>query len=344
MAGQNKAAKPRWDTGRGFIINCREQKLQFFYAGVTGVVKCIHQFPFSNRKGMAEAIELGDAQLEGAKDNRDRLSLAALEALAGYFGFDHTWTEFRNGTNEEFARRYNAENQFRPKVRRLEEQEHRSDVLLTKGPERAQVPSKIPGLASILGIVARYGRGRADFGFEVSCGAPPLIGDYRAAIKRGYVQVDCGKALLLRESRKGFGEPYEVRTGQCSWQVGWDAATLNVPRWWVEAVGCASIGDFEVPPDFATVEALSPGDLVGFSFCVWRKDYDLQASEGVPPLDNEEIAVVDKSGNEIVLNAEELSRLKQRIIAVIGKEALPDDGSGLAVLATHEIEFIASPQ
>jgi hypothetical protein len=136
MARHGKAAKPRWDTRRGFIITRREQKLQFFYAGMTGEIKCVHQFPFSNRGDMAEAIGLGDAQLEGAKDNRDRLSLAALEALAEYFGFDHTWPEFRSGTNEEFARTYNAENCYQPKQRLLEGGERRSEVLLGKGPER----------------------------------------------------------------------------------------------------------------------------------------------------------------------------------------------------------------
>ncbi len=190
---------------------------------------------------------------------------------------------------------------------------------------------------------AQYGRGRTDFGFEVCCGTPALIENYRAAIKRGYVQVNCGKALLSRETRKGFPQPYEVRTDYGCWQIGWDAATYQAPRWWIEAVGRANIGNLEVPPDFATVEALAPGDILRFSFCVWRKDYDLQASEAAPP-DSEEIAVVDKSGNEIALSGEELSLVKQRIIAVIGKEALPDDGSGFLVLATHEIEFAGSPE
>ena len=53
---------------------------------------------------------------------------------------------------------------------------------------------------------------------------------------------------------------------------------------------------------------------------------------------------MDKGGNEIVLSEKELSLVKQRIIAVIGKMALPDDGSGFVVLATHEMEFIASKQ
>ena len=291
---------------------------------------------------MADAVGLGDAQLEGAKNKSDRLSLATLEALGDYFGFDHTWSEFRNGTNEEFAKKYNEENRFQPKQRPLEAQERCTGVQLMRGPERRQIPSNIPGLASILGVAAQYGQGRADFGFEVSCGTPALIANYRPAIKRGYVRVDCGEALLSRENRKGFGQPYEVQTEFGCWQIGWDAATLQAPRWWVEAVGRPSIGNLEVPPDFATVEALAPGDILRFSFCVWRKDYDLQASEAAPPPDNEEIAVVDKSGNEIVLSGEDLSLVKQRIIAVIGKEALPDDGSGFVVLATHEIEFIAS--
>jgi hypothetical protein len=219
------------------------------------------------------------------------------------------------------------------------EQSRRTDILLKKGAER-QEPSKIPGLASILGIPAQYGKGRADFGFELCCGTPALIANYRAAIKRGYIQVSCGNAALSRESRKGFPQPYEVRTEHGCWHIGWDAATLQAPRWWVEAEGRASIGNFEVSPDFATLEGLSPGATVRFSFCVWRKDYDLQAPEASPPPDNEEIAVVDKGGNEIALSGEELSLVKQRIIAVIGKEALPDDGSGLVVLATHEIEFV----
>ena len=224
------------------------------------------------------------------------------------------------------------------------ERKRNTGIPLKKGSE-CQVPSKIPGLASILGLPAQYGRGRVDLGFELSCGTPALIRNCRPAIRRGYVRVDCGKALLSRETRKGFGQPYEVQTDFGCWHIGWDAATLQAPRWWVEAVGRPSIGNVEVPPDFATVEALAAGDILRLSFCVWRKDYDLQTSEAAPPPDNEEIAVVDKSGNEIALSSEELSFVKQRIIAVIGKEAaLPDDGSGFVVLAAHEIELIASGQ
>ena len=64
---------------------------------------------------MAEALGLGDSQLEGAKDNRDRLSLAALRRLADYFCFDHTWTEFRTGTGLDFAKRYNERNWYKLK-------------------------------------------------------------------------------------------------------------------------------------------------------------------------------------------------------------------------------------
>ena len=144
MAKQNEEGKPRWSTRRGFIINCREQKLQFFYAGVTGGIKCVHQFPFSTRQSMADAVGLGDAQLEGAKNKSDRLSLATLEALGDYFGFDHTWSEFRNGTNEEFAKKYNEENRFQPKQRPLEAQERCTGVQLMRGPETPANPEQYP--------------------------------------------------------------------------------------------------------------------------------------------------------------------------------------------------------
>ena len=256
MASQRETAKPRWATGRGFIINCREQKLQFFYAGVTGAIKCAHQFPFSNRKAMAEVIGLGDAQLEGAKDNRDRLSLAALEALAKYFGFDHPWTEFRNGTNEEFARRYNAENCFQPSSAPLRRKSAAAMFFSGRG-RNAQVPSKIPGLTSILGVAAKYGQGRADFGFEVSCGTPLLTVIAGPRSGAGMSKWIAERRFCCAKAGKGSGSPLRCEP---SMAAGRSAGMRLLCK--LRVVGRSGwAGQHrrpEVSPDFATVEALAP--------------------------------------------------------------------------------------
>ena len=106
----------RWSRERGIKVRDRELKLKFFYEWDVGVgserIRCCHQLPFRSRKAMAEALGLGDAQLEGSKTDNERLSQATLTRLGEYFGFDPTWDEWLNGTAWEFAKKYNEENRY----------------------------------------------------------------------------------------------------------------------------------------------------------------------------------------------------------------------------------------
>jgi hypothetical protein len=108
----------KWSRVPGVRIENLGSKLYFLYSGEKiggpgdATVTCRYRFPFRNRRGMAIALKLGDAQLEGSGPDRDRISEKALREIGRYFGFDVTWPEWESGSAYEFAIRYNAQSTY----------------------------------------------------------------------------------------------------------------------------------------------------------------------------------------------------------------------------------------
>jgi hypothetical protein len=214
-------------------------------------------------------------------------------------------------------------------------------VHLLKAPEKPPVPSTIKGLATIQLFTGQYGKGTADIGFELSCGSASMHG-VRVTIRRGVIEMDCGRATLRRESRKGFGQPYQIKGSHDLVTFNWSGGSTYRPTWDLEAAGY-TIGNLEVPVDFATVENLTPGDGISISFGVWLKDLepdndtnnDQKSERGA-----EDISILAEHGNNIDLNAEALALVKRRILTCMAGSALTRDKNGFSIMTTHRIEFV----
>ena len=318
--------------GRGFAHNRGrlrksfkgEQKLQFFYAGKVGDTICDHPFPFTDRKGMAKALGLGEAQLKGAKDDHDRLSDKALKALGEYLGFDPGWIEFRAGEPQEFARRYNAENCCELKVSRQEPAtfERRADVLLARGPRQLPERSKTHGLASVEIDGHQFGRGTADIEVVISCGTP-IVSGRTISIQNAQLELDCGSALLSEHSYRHWlkQEKLEVKNNsKANIAVKYGGGTRERPNWWLSAEK-GGIGNLELEPGFVALASVAPGDRITVRLGTWlmdlqevQKDGDLDGAEFVPG-----VIAIRRDGANSRLTSSELSALKRNLIGALGK-------------------------
>jgi hypothetical protein len=326
------------------VVLNREQKLQFFYAGMVGDIICNHSFPFTDRKGMAKALGLGEAQLKGAKDDSDRLSEKALKALGDYLGFDPGWTEFRAREPLAFARRYNAENWYEPKVpcEKPATIERRTDMLLARGPRQLPERSKTPGLGSVEIDGHQFGRGTADIEVVISCGTPIVCGR-TISIQNAQLELDCGPALLSEHSYRRWLKEEKLKAknnSKASIAVEYGGGTRERPIWWLSAEK-GGIGNLELEPGFVALASLASGDKITVRLGTWlmdlqevQKDGNLDGAEFVPG-----VIAIRRDGADSRLTSSELSALKQNLIGALGKSKVPND-NGYVAVASHVLEVV----
>lgn len=322
----------------GVLVKDHANKVSFFFdrKGVgEGGVRCVHidKFPFRYRKDMALALKVSDAQLEGSKKAGGSLTLPTLDALAAYFGFDHTWVEFRSGSVEEFAEKYNRENWFKPKG-------PEQPVRIARGPRQEPCPSAIKGLASIAIDGYQFNAGTALIDLEVTCGAPYICG-FPATVRAGLVELDCGSNGLL--TNKSWRDdwitkpPHEAKGTKGVVVFECAGGTRKKPIWRLSTRG-ASIGNLILDPGFAVLEGLFPGDVVAVRFGTWLMDIRAGGECG-PDDDGGGVVVFEKDGTELPTSSQEYSVLKRRVMDCIAKKAIPAD-DGYVTLATHELHIV----
>lgn len=318
---KNNEKKRDWSNERNSPVRDRELKLKFFYAWDAGVgperIRCCHQFPFRNRKAMAKALGLGDAQLEGGKSDKDSLSPAALKVLGEYLGFDPAWDEFLTGTAWDFAMRYNAENTYQPKpatsaAQQTPPAERRINVPLTPRPGPQEIGDH--RLAALKMTVEPSN----NFEFWkvklfLRCRAVDGYG-----IKRGLIDLDCSLAKA-HEAECNFAHPGMV-IDNTNLFICVGAGTEHRPFWYIEAVSGVMDGDYS-EQEFCIVRELAVTDELIATFSVYVKD--------VPPTRD---YVCQKDGSP-------LGDYKRAILSRIAKMGLPGGGAGQVVLCRHKVSF-----
>jgi hypothetical protein len=217
----------------------------------------------------------------------------------------------------------------------VEQRVDAAPVMLIKGPSRAPEPCTPKGLAAITLVAAQVGYGRADVGFEISCGKSQILG-MPVTVRAGEMTWDCGGGQLVSETRKGFGSPFQPNDAV---KLEWNGATRFKPSWRVEASG-VSIGDLDVSPGFGTVEDLAPGCSITATFGVWRPDI-----EGMEVADID--AAIAAFDGVSILGAgagatSDLSDLKKLILIRLAAAAIESQGDFI-VLCRHTITFVQKP-
>jgi hypothetical protein len=345
----------RWSRERGSEIKDRDLKLKFFYEWDVGVgperIRCCHQFPFRNRKAMAIALSLGEAQLKGGSTQKDSLSKVVMETLGQYFGFDPAWHEFLCGTAWDFAKKYNAENWYlsKPQFHRMPSpkplRQRQNGLLLSRGPRQEPSRSKIVGLASVEVDGYQFGSGTASIEVVVSCGMVPILGR-NTTIQRALIELDltqdCGAAILTDESYMGWlKSPLRNEIGSHgAIAIHYGGGDRSKPIWHLVA-GKAGIGNLILEPGFATAEGLTPGDAITVRLGTWLMDIQEADANCFTAADNliDSIALVGGDGTELTAAVPELSALKRNVIACIRKTLLPDD-NGYVVVASHTLHVV----
>ena len=150
--------------------------------------------------------------------------------------------------------------------------------------------------------------------------------------------------MLTKNARDGWLCRSRQVTGTCGpVHIAFEAGTRDTPGWRLTAEG-ASIGTIVLDPDFAALEELAPGDEITLQFGTWLPD--IQETDGpsvagdCPPA-TDGLALVGANGVELAIPAAEVSKMKQRIMACIRKEALlPANDSGYVVLASHVLKVV----
>lgn len=316
-----------WNRKSSVSIKDYKKKVEFFYNSQKIGLRCIHNFGFASRKEMAQKLKLGDAQLEGST-TKGALSQTTLNALGRHLCFDPEWPEFRYGTVEEFAKRYNKDNWFQPNRR----------ARLARGPRRDPCPSPIKGLAGIAIDGHQFGVGTVNIDLEVTCGSPYVHGCL-VTVQAGLVELDCGsKGRLTKESWRGWLSRSPLRLENAHGFITLDCAggARNKPVWRLAADG-ASIGNIVIDPDFAVLEDLVAGDSITARFGTWLMD--IQTAGEDERRDDGGVTLRQRDGSQFPLATQEYSAVKRRVLDCIAKQAIPAE-DGYVTLATHVLEVV----
>jgi hypothetical protein len=248
----------------------------------------------------------------------------AVEARNLLFSLD--WPQWSEGTAAAFRSRYPQEHKRSPP--------QNANVLL-KGVQTIPQRSKVKGLAAIELVATQIGYGHAEVGFDLSCGKAFLFG-VPITIRVGEVAWDCGGGQLDPSTRQGRLIPVQFGNVQLQWNGG---DSFN-PAWRVESEG-PSIGNLDVPPDFARVIGLTAGSKLSITFGVWRPDIeeDDHADSGAIEAAYKAISTTLESDSD----PSNLSLIKRRILMRLATDAL-ERHADFIILAKHEITFIANDE
>ena len=256
-----------WSRAPSGRVNERALKLQFFYLGEIGTappVMCFHQFPFGkSRNGMAKAVQLSDAQLEGPTNDKDRLSQAAQQKLAEYLGFDIDWKEWIQGSALEFAARYNSH------------QESKAKAGLEPG-ESTSIDDLLAGLSLWLGqdvTTSPDGAPLWPVSFEFRSQPSPGVVPGRLIVLRRvkifvFAEGDGGDTALWQET---YPKPYEPEGSNVILQP---LGTNVRPGRLVEAKPGCYIANVNPPNDFYRVSGLVDGSVINAYAAAYVKDLE----------------------------------------------------------------------
>jgi hypothetical protein len=161
------------------------------------------------------------------------------------------------------------------------------------------------------------------------------LGGGNATIQRAQIKMDCGAALLTKETHNSWLKAQQrvVECGKNKVNVDYGGSTRKNPLFRLAAARGASIGSLILEPGFLpALEELAPGDEVGVRLGTWLMDIqETDCCDG--------IALVDDKGDELPLPADELSKLKRNVISCLRKTVLSND-DGYVEVASHELHVV----
>lgn len=292
-----------------------------------------------------------DVSATNFKRDDQRLSGTILARLMDLYGISFPspcWTAFTNGTATAFEDAYEKLHKagvvaglpaHDSQKLTSAPQPRRTDRPLKQGPDRDIDRGPIRSLCSIELTCGNTGHGDTVVGVRIACGDAIIpVSPFSITVTAGRFEIDCGQAKATVDSCKGAtgGARFDANGNSGVVHCKWDG-DFKRPAWTLYAAG-ASIGTLVFEPGIlAKIVDLAPGDVIKGTFGTWLKD--IASDESAPPR-IDDIAVVDRLGEQPQLPEQELSILQRKIIEHLRKSVLVPDAEGFAVISSHELQFI----
>jgi hypothetical protein len=298
---------------------------------------------------LQDAMRFGSG-LDGGADGDDHLGMAHQKILAALFQFDvglphnkRGWPEWsdpqaddetrpkdRRDTAELFKKRYLQE--FAPPER---------DTTEPLKDEPRKPVSSIDGLASVELKSNQPGDGHSHVGVDISCGRTRIdVSHYEIALRSAVLSIDCGLGKAKLSTVWGYGKPDFIVTGSHGEVRCACTANTQKQHWRLDASG-TTLGTFVLDTENKVfVERLAHGDVIMATLATWLKYIAPDDSEAASHPADGDIALLDRTGGEVKLDAKRLTVEQQRIIEHLAKRRLNTDENNYAVVARHEIEFV----